>query len=200
MTKSVDFIFDFASLNAYLAYAPLKVICARRQAQLNIIPCLLGGIFKATNNQAPMVAFANIKNKMQYEMLEVDRFIKRHGFTRYRMNPHFPVNTLSLMRGLVAAEMDGKKEPYIEAGLRAMWEDGENMADPPTIIRVLTAAGLDGARYVARAGEADVKQRLMNNTESAVARGAFGVPTFFVGSEMFFGKERLGQLEELLSH
>ena len=198
MTKTVDFIFDFASLNAYLAYAPLKALCARRHATLNLIPCLLGGIFKATNNQAPMIAFANIKNKMQYEMLEVERFITRHAFSRYRMNPHFPVNTLTLMRGLIAAEMDGQKEPYVEAGLKAMWEDGENMADGPTILRVLNAAGLDGARYLARAGEADVKQRLIDNTEAAVARGAFGIPTFYVGKEMFFGKERLGQIDEML--
>jgi 2-hydroxychromene-2-carboxylate isomerase len=198
MTKTVEFIFDFASPNAYFAHHVLKDICARNGAQMNVIPCLLGGIFKATNNQAPMIAFGPVKGKMAYEMLETDRFLKKHRLERFKFNPHFPVNTLTVMRGLVAAEMDGAKEKYIDVVLKAMWEDGENMADASVIVRVLTAGGLDGARILEMTQNPEVKERLAANTNAAVERGAFGIPTFFVGKEMFFGKERLGQVEEML--
>jgi 2-hydroxychromene-2-carboxylate isomerase len=198
MTKIVDFVFDFASPNAYFAFHVLKDICARRGAQMNILPCLLGGIFKATNNQAPMIAFGPVKGKMAYEMLETDRFIKKHKLERFKFNPHFPVNTLVVMRGLIAAEMDGAKDKYIDVVLKAMWEDGENMADAATIARVLTAGGLNASRLIEMTQNPEVKEKLAANTNAAVERGAFGIPTFYVGKEMFFGKERLGQVEELL--
>jgi 2-hydroxychromene-2-carboxylate isomerase len=198
MAKSVDFIFDFASPNAYLAFHVLKNICAGQSARMNVIPCLLGGIFKLSNNQAPMIAFGNIKGKMQYELLETDRFIEKHGLTRFKFNPHFPVNTLTVMRGLIAAEMENVKDRYIDACLKAMWEDGEKMDDPAIIRRVLDAAGLDGESILARCADAGVKQKLMDNTQAAVDRGAFGIPTFYVGKEMFFGKDRLEQVETLL--
>jgi 2-hydroxychromene-2-carboxylate isomerase len=199
VTKTVDFIFDFASPNAYLAHAVLKDICARRGARMVVVPCLLGGIFKATNNQAPMIAFGPVKGKMAYEMLETGRFIKRHRLERFTFNPHFPVNTLTVMRGLIAAEMDGVKDRYIDAVLRAMWENGQNMADAAVIARVLTEAGLDATRLLEMTQNPEVKEKLAANTNAAVERGAFGIPTFFVGQEMFFGKERLGQVEELLA-
>ena len=195
MTKTVDFIFDFASPNAYLAHKVLSQICARHGARMHIIPCLLGGIFKATNNQAPMIAFGPVKGKMAYEMLETDRFIKKHALEHFKFNPHFPVNTLQIMRGLIAAELDGVKDKYIDICLRAMWEGGENMADLPTIIRVLTAGGLDGDRIMGLTQNPEIKEKLAANTQSAVDRGAFGIPTIFVGNEMFFGKDRLGQVE-----
>jgi 2-hydroxychromene-2-carboxylate isomerase len=198
VTKTVDFIFDFASPNAYFAHHVLKAICVRRGAAMNVLPCLLGGIFKATNNQAPMIAFGPVKGKMAYEMLETDRFIKKHRLERFKFNPHFPVNTLTVMRGLIAAEMDGVKDKYIDVVLKAMWEDGENMADPATISRVLAAGGLDAARLVEMTQNPEVKEKLAANTNAAVERGAFGIPTFYVGKEMFFGKERLGQVEEML--
>lgn len=198
MTKTVDFIFDFASPNAYFAHHVLKGICTRHGAKMNVIPCLLGGIFKATNNQAPMIAFGPVKGKMAYEMLETDRFIKKHRLERFKFNPHFPVNTLAVMRGLIAAEMDGVKDKYIDVVLKAMWEDGENMADPAVISRVLSANGLDAARILEMTQNPEVKEKLAANTNAAVERGAFGIPTFYVGKEMFFGKERLGQVEEML--
>jgi 2-hydroxychromene-2-carboxylate isomerase len=166
---------------------------------MNVLPCLLGGIFKATNNQAPMIAFGPVKGKMAYEMLETDRFIKRHRLERFKFNPHFPVNTLAVMRGLIAAEMDGVKVKYIDVVLKAMWEDGENMADPATISRVLSAGGLNAAHLMEMTQNPEVKEKLAANTNAAVERGAFGIPTFYVGKEMFFGKERLGQVEEMLS-
>jgi 2-hydroxychromene-2-carboxylate isomerase len=195
-TKMIDFIFDFASPNAYLSHKVLPEITARTGAAVNLIPCLLGGIFKATGNQAPMVAFGGIKGKMAYEMLETQRFIAKHGLTRFKMNPHFPVNSLLAMRGLIAAEMDGVNTAYVDAVLAGFWEDGLKMDDPAVLQGVLDEAGLDGAALIARTQEPEVKQKLVHNTETAVARGAFGIPTFFVGEEIFFGKERLAQVEE----
>jgi 2-hydroxychromene-2-carboxylate isomerase len=199
MTKTIDFIFDFASPNAYYAWNVLPQIATRTGAVVNLIPCLLGGIFKATGNQAPMLAFGGIQGKMAYEMLESQRFVKKHGLTRFKMNPHFPVNSLLAMRGLIAAEMEGAKDAYVAAVLAGFWEDGLKMDDPAVLQGVLDNAGLDGAALIARTQDPEVKQKLVANTEAAVARGAFGIPTFFVGEEIFFGKERLGQVEEEVS-
>ncbi len=196
MTKTIDFIFDFASPNAYYSWKVLPEIAARTGATVNLIPCLLGGIFKATGNQAPMIAFGEIKGKLGYEMLESQRFMKKHGLTKFQMNPHFPVNSLLAVRGLIAAEMEGAKDAYVAAVLAGFWEDRLKMDDPAVLQGVLDKAGLNGAALMARTQDADVKQKLMDNTEAAVARGAFGIPTFFVGDEMFFGKERLGQVED----
>jgi 2-hydroxychromene-2-carboxylate isomerase len=197
--KTIEFIFDFGSPNAYLADAPLKAIAQRHGATVKRVPCLLGGIFKATGNRAPMIAFGTVKGKMEYERLEMERFIARHGLTRFRMNPHFPVNTLLAMRGMVAAQQRGEEDRYVAAVLAAMWEDGEKMDDPEVFVRVLDAAGLDGAAVLAATQDGAVKQQLAVNTQNAVERGVFGIPTFFVGSEMFFGKDRLGQVEEELA-
>ncbi len=199
MAKRLEFIFDFGSPNAYLAYKALAPILERTGASLTIVPCLLGGIFKATNNKAPMIAFGDVKGKMEYERLEMVRFIKKHQLTRFSFNPHFPVNTLILMRGAIAADATGQLTPYVEAGLKAMWEDGLKMDDPEVYAEALTAAGLDGAALLARTQDADVKAKLAANTDAAVARGAFGIPTFYVGDEMFFGKDRLDQVEEALA-
>ena len=196
MTKQVDFIFDFASPNAYFAY---KVLSADGDIEIAVTPCLLGGIFKATGNQAPMVAFANIKNKLAYDFLEIQRFIKKHGLSRFKMNPHFPVNTLHAMRGLIAAQREGVAAPYIEAVLAAMWEDEKNMSDTDVIRDVLAAAGLDADKLLALSATDEVKTALKENTAAAVERGAFGVPTFFVGEERCFGKERLEQVREALA-
>ncbi|MBX3479319.1 MAG: 2-hydroxychromene-2-carboxylate isomerase [Caulobacter sp.] len=199
MAKTLDFIFDFASPNAYMASMVLPDILARTGATLNVIPCLLGGLFKATGNQAPFTAFGGIKGKMDYEMLESRRFVAKHGLSRFRMNPHFPINTLIIMRAFVAAGLEGVGERYMEVVLKAMWEDGENMGDPEVVARVLNAAGLDASALLERAQSHEVKSILMNNTQAAADRGAFGIPTFFVGDEIFFGKERLGQVEEELT-
>jgi 2-hydroxychromene-2-carboxylate isomerase len=191
----VEFIFDFASPNAYLAYKVLPPILERTGATLEITPCLLGGIFNATGNQAPMIAFGNIKGKLDYEQKEMERFIARHSLTAFKFNPHFPVNTLTLVRGAVAAASDDVLEHYIEAGLAAMWESGLKMDDPEVYVQAMNDAGLDGKRLLERTQEPEVKAQLISNTEQAVARGAFGIPTFFVGDEMFFGKDRLEQVE-----
>jgi len=199
MTKRLDFIFDFGSPNAYLSWKVLPAILERTGAELNLIPCLLGGIFKATNNQSPMQAFGGVRNKLAYEMLETQRFVARHGLSAYRMNPHFPVNTLLIMRGLVAARRAGVGEAYAAAVLTAMWEDGRKMDDPAVVAEVLGAAGLNAEAILAATQDPEVKAELVANTEAAVERGAFGIPTFYVGDEMFFGKDRLGQVEEALA-
>lgn len=198
MTKTLDFIFDFASPNAYLSYKTLPPILERTGAKLNLVPCLLGGIFKSTGNQAPMLAFGGIKGKLDYEQLETRRFIAKHDLTEFTFNKHFPVNTLILMRGAIAAQLDGRLDAYVEAGLKAMWEDGLKMDDPEVYAAAMTSAGFDGASLLERTQDPEVKAKLVENTAGAVERGAFGIPTFYVGDEMFFGKERLAQVEEAL--
>lgn len=196
MPATIDFIFDFGSPNAYLAWRVLQAIAQRNGARINLIPCLLGGIFKATNNRSPVEAFGEVKGKLAYEALETRRFVARHGLTAYRPNPHFPVNTLLIMRGLIAAKRMGVADRYLETVLAAMWEEGEKMDDPAVVARVLSAAGLDGQALLAATQDPEVKAELIANTEAAVARGVFGIPTFFVGDEMFFGKDRLEQVED----
>jgi len=199
MTKTVEFHFDFGSPNAYLSWKVVPEIERRTGTTFTYVPVLLGGIFKATNNVSPVIANQGIKNKGEYQFLEIERFIKKHNLTRFKFNSHFPVNTLQIMRGAVAAEIDGNLPAYIAAVMPAMWEDSKKMDDADVIKAVLDAAGLDGARMLARIQEADVKAKLAANTEGSVARGAFGIPTFFVDGEIYFGKDRLREVEEAIA-
>ena len=194
--KTVDFLFDFGSPNAYLSHRVVPDIEKRTGARFVYVPVLLGGIFKLTNNQPPMVAFGNIKNKMPYEMLETRRFVARHRLAAFTFNPHFPVNTLVLMRAAVAADAEGQLAPYVEAVFQHMWERGTKMDDPAVCRAALLESGLDADRLLSRAQDQDVKDTLMRNTQEAVDRGAFGIPTFFVGSEIYFGKDRLRDVED----
>ncbi len=198
MSATIEFIFDFGSANAYLAYRALPRILERTGARLMINPCLLGGIFKATGNSAPTVAFAAVKGKLEYEMLEIRRFVAKHGIDKFRLNPHFPVNTLMLMRGLIAARESGQEAAYLEMGLEGLWEEGLKLDDPEILARRIDSAGLNAASLLAAAQTDRVKLKLADNTAAAVARGVFGIPTFFVGDDMFFGKDRLGQVEEAI--
>jgi 2-hydroxychromene-2-carboxylate isomerase len=196
MTPKVEFHFDFGSPNAYFVHKLVPQVEQRTGAKLAYVPILLGGVFKLTNNQPPMVQFKGVKNKQEYQRLEIVRFIKKHGLTAFKMNPHFPVNTVQIMRGAAAAEMDGQLARYVDAVFRHMWEEGQKMDDPEVIRAALDASGIDGARVLARIQDQDVKDRLLKNTEASVARGTFGAPTFFVGDEIFFGKDRLRDVEE----
>ena len=198
MTPNVEFHFDFGSPNAYLAHKVLPAIEERTGVRFGYVPILLGGVFKLTNNQPPMVQFKDVKAKSDYMKIEIVRFIKKHGLTRFKMNPHFPVNTVQIMRGAVAAESDGQLPKYADAVFRHMWEDGLKMDDPEVAAAFLSANGFDGPALLARTQEPDIKAKLAANTEAAVARGVFGIPTFFVGDAMFFGKDRLDQVEEAL--
>jgi 2-hydroxychromene-2-carboxylate isomerase len=193
---AVEFHFDVGSPNAYLSHLVIPEIEARTGARFAYVPILLGGVFKLTGNRSPAEAFAGIKNKPEYERLELQRFLRRHGITAFRFNPHFPVNTLQLMRGAVAAQREGVFERYVDAVFRAMWADPRKMDDPAVFAATLEQAGLPAGRLLARLQEAPVKEQLLRNTEASVARGTFGAPTFFVGDEMFFGKDRLCDVEE----
>jgi 2-hydroxychromene-2-carboxylate isomerase len=167
----------------------------RTGATFKYVPVLLGGVFKMTGNVSPMVANQGIKNKGDYQQLEFRRFIAKHGLTKFKWNANFPVNTLAIMRGAAAAQIEGTERAYANAVFRNMWEEGLKMDDPAVITAAFTGYDLDAAMIMARCQDAAVKDRLMKNTESSVARGTFGSPTFFVGSEMYFGKDRLPDVE-----
>lgn len=192
----VQFLFDFGSPNAYLCHKVIPAIQQRTGTTFEYVPILLGGLFKLASNRSPIEAFAGIANKQAYERLEMQRFIARHALNRFRSNPFFPVNTLHIMRGAVAAQTLGGFMPYIDAMYAAMWEQGRNMNDVAEISNVLTAAGIDAGQLLEASQQPDVKSRLIANTQSAFDRGAFGSPTFFVGHEIFFGKDRLSDVEE----
>ena len=196
MPRTIDFYFDFGSPNAYLCLCALPAVEARIGKVFVLKPVLLGGVFKATNNRSPFEAFAAIPTKMAYDRMEMGRFVKRHGLTQFRPNPFFPINTLAMMRGAYAAKKLGVFEPYIEATVAGMWEKQLNMGDMEVFASVLSEAGLPAAELYRESQEADVKQALMAETQELIDRGGFGIPTFFVGDEMFFGKDRLREVEE----
>ena len=193
-----EFHFDFGSPNAYLAERVLPAIEQRNGVKFDYVPVLLGGVYKATGNASPADTLRGVKNKPEYNALETQRFLRRHNITEFKSNPFFPVNTLALMRGAVAAQFEGMFEPYFRAAYRHMWVEPKKMDDPEIAVAALTTSGLDAKRLFARASEADVKAKLIENTQSAVDRGAFGSPTFFVGNEIFFGKEQLRDVEEMV--
>ena len=192
-------MFDFGSPNAFLSHEAIPAIEKRTGTKFEYIPILLGGVFKATNNKSPAETLAGIKNKREFLALETERFVKRFGVKPYVSNPFFPVNTLHLMRAAIAAQLEGVFEPYVEAAFHHMWIEPKKMDDPEVAAKALSTSGLDGAKLLARAQEPEVKAKLIANTQGAVERGAFGSPTFFVGKEMFFGKEQLREVEELIS-
>ncbi|KYK43141.1 2-hydroxychromene-2-carboxylate isomerase [Bradyrhizobium sp. 191] len=196
MSLKVEFLFDFGSPNAYLAELALPGIERRTGVKFEYVPILLGGIFKATGNMSPFESLHGIKNKPEYQALETQRFIRRHNVTKFRSNPFFPVNTLMLMRGAVAAQFEGVFEPYFRAAYHHMWEEPKKMDDLETFRAAFISSGVDIDRLLARAQQDDVKKGLIDRTTDAVNRGAFGSPTFFVGDEMFFGKDQLRDVEE----
>jgi 2-hydroxychromene-2-carboxylate isomerase len=197
MTK-VEFHFDFGSPNAYLAHLVIPQIERRTGAKFEYVPVLLGGVFKLTGNRSPVESLAGIKNKPDYERLDTARFIKRHGITGFRHNPFFPVNTLTIMRGAVAAQRLGVFERYVDQIYRQMWSEPKKLDDVAVWQAVLRGAGFDADRFAELVQDAEVKARLLDNTTRSVERGTFGSPTFFVGDEIFFGKDRLRDVEEMI--
>jgi len=194
----VEFHFDFGSPNAYLSHLVLPEIEKRTGVKFEYVPILLGGIFKLTNNRSPAESLVGIKNKPEYERLETKRFLQRHGITRFQSNPFFPVNTLTLMRGAVAAQALGVFERYVDEMYRHMWAEPKKMDDPNVLRAALQESGLHSERFFELIQTSEVKERLLENTQRSVERGAFGSPTFFVGDEIFFGKDRLRDVEELI--
>jgi 2-hydroxychromene-2-carboxylate isomerase len=192
----VEFHFDFGSPNAYLAELVLPEIERRTGVKFDYVPVLLGGVYKATGNMSPFDSLRGIKNKPEYNALETQRFLRRHKITKFKSNPFFPVNTLTLMRGAVAAQFEGMFEPYFHAAYHHMWVEPKKMDDPQVFQEAFVSSGIDIDRLIARAQQDDVKKKLIENTTDAVARGSFGSPTFFVVNEIFFGKDSLRNVEE----
>jgi 2-hydroxychromene-2-carboxylate isomerase len=195
MAATVEFHFDFGSPNAYLAHRLVPEVAARTGARFVYVPVLLGGVFKATNNASPMQQFAGIPAKLAYMRREMARFAARHGLAEFAMNPHFPVNTVQIMRGAVVAQEEGRLADYVDAVFAGMWARGLKLDDPAVIRSCLDEAGLDGGHILGRIGEDAIKQTLIANTEASVARGSFGSPSFYLGEELYFGKDSLPALE-----
>ena len=196
MTVRVEFHFDFGSPNAYLSHLVIPGIEERTGVAFEYVPVLLGGVFKATGNVSPAVSLQGIKNKPEYQGLETARFVKQHGITAYRSNPHFPVNTLQIMRGAVYAGRAGLFERYVDAVYRHMWTEARKMDDAEVIAAALQESDLPASDIMAGIQNTEVKAELIANTENSVARGVFGSPSFFVGDELYFGKDRLRDVEE----
>jgi 2-hydroxychromene-2-carboxylate isomerase len=196
VAPKAEFLFDFGSPHAYLAHKVIPEIERRTGVKCTYVPVLLGGIFKLTGNRSPVETLKGIKNKPEFLALEMQRFIRRHNIGAFKPNPFFPVITLLLMRGAVAAQFEGVFEHYVQAGFHHMWEEPKKMDDPAIFHSALSASGLDAGLLLARAQDQDVKDRLVALTQDAVNRGCFGSPTFFVGKEMFYGKDQLRDVED----
>ena len=183
----LDFYYDFGSPNAYMAW---KALSAMPGVELIMHPVLIGGLFKTVGNQPPWQARPRRPAKMSYMMVEIQRFAKMYGLGDFKMNPHFPVNTLLAMRAAMAAQAAGVHDTFVPAVFRAMWEDGVDVSKPEELARVLSDAGLDGKALVAATQTDAVKQALMQATQDCADRGAFGLPTWFTpDGEMYFGKD-----------
>jgi len=196
MSPSVEFHFDFGSPNAYLSHLVIPALEARTGVRVRYVPILLGGVFKATNNVSPAVSLSGIKNKGEYHALETQRFLKAHAIERFRPNPFFPVNTLKIMRGAIAAEREGVFERYVDEVYRHMWADPKKMDDIEIIESAFRESALPAEKILAEIQNPKVKAVLIANTEASVDRGVFGSPSFFVGDELYFGKDRLREVEE----
>ena len=195
MAKSVEFLFDVGSPTAYLAYTQMPTLAERTGAEIVWVPILLGGVFHATGNASPVMVPA----KGKYYEVDIAR-CARHLGVPFRLNPYFVINSMNLMRGAVATQQDGGFDTYCDAVFTGMWVDGLNMGDAGVVAEVLTKAGLDAERILARTGEQEVKDKLKENTSQAVERGAFGAPSFLVGNELFFGHDRLDYVERALTN
>jgi len=196
----VDFIFDIASPNAYFCNQLIPSFEKRTGVKFNYIPCLLGGIMKLSGNQPPFVAYADIKNKNDYQMIEIARFIKQHKLIKYKFNSSFPMNTVQVQRGALAAQELGVFDEYLEIMLKAMWEEDKNLSDLDVLQSTMNENNLDAEAIIKIVTSQECKDKLIANTSDAVNRGAFGVPTFFLNDEIFFGKDHLYQLEEYINY
>ena len=195
----VDFIFDVASPNTYFAHKLMPDFEKRTGVKFNYIPCLLGGIHKLSNNQPPFIAYADCKNKSDYQMIEVERFVKQHQLSKYKFNSHFPPVTIQVQRGAIAAQELGIFNEYFECVIAAMWENDKNISDIDILQGILKENNFDVASIMNIVTSQECKDKLIANTDNAVSRGAFGAPTFFFEDQIFFGKDHLYQLEEYIN-
>jgi 2-hydroxychromene-2-carboxylate isomerase len=196
--SNVEFHFDFGSPNAYLSHLVISAIEQRTGAKFTYVPVLLGGVFRLTGNSSPAEYLRGIKNKPEYEKLELQRFLERHEITIFRFNPFFPVNTLALMRGAIAAQRLGIFERYVDEVFRHMWSTPKKLDDPAVLRAAFTESDLDGEQILALTQNQEVKDALLANTQHSVDRGTFGCPTFFVDDQIYFGKDRLRDVEEAI--
>ncbi|WP_213940843.1 2-hydroxychromene-2-carboxylate isomerase [Pseudomonas sp. dw_612] len=196
MSKTVEFFFDLGSPATYLAYTQLPKICAQTDSQLIYIPILLGGVFKATGNASP----ATIPAKGRYMFEDLDRYAKRYGVP-LKFNPHFPINTLMLMRAVTGIQLRHPErfQTFIDCLFNALWVEGRSLDEPTTVAAVLTQNGFDPNEVLALTADEEVKAVLRDNTEKAVQRGVFGAPSMFIGNQLFFGQDRLDFVVEALS-
>jgi 2-hydroxychromene-2-carboxylate isomerase len=193
----VEFLFDFGSPNAYLAHKAIPLVEARSDIRFHYVPVLIGAIFKATGNQSPAFSTQGISNKPEYLGREMQRFARKYGVDSFRFNPFFPVNTLQIMRGAVVANRADVFAAYVDAVFDHMWGDEpKKMDDPEVIEAALGLSGLPARAILDGMSDPAVKQQLIDNTDNAVERGVFGLPAFFVGGELYFGKETLRELED----
>ena len=195
----VDFIFDVASPNAYFCHKLIPEFKKRTGVEFEYVPCLLGGIMKLSGNQPPFVAFADIPNKNKYQFIEIERFIKQHNLKEFKFNSSFPMNTVQLQRGALAAQELGIFERYLEIILEAIWEKDIDLADLNIFKSTLSENNIDAESMIGIITSQACKDQLIANTTDAVNRGAFGVPTFFYDDQIFFGKDHLHQLEEYIN-
>ena len=195
----VDFIFDVASPNTYFAHKLIPDFEKRTGTKFNYIPCLLGGIHKLSNNQPPFIAYADCKNKSDYQMIEVERFVKQHQLSKYKFNSHFPPVTIQVQRGAIAAQELGIFNEYFECVIAAMWENDKNISDIDVLQEILKENNFDVASIMNIVTSQECKDKLIANTDNAVSRGAFGAPTFFFEDQIFFGKDHLYQLEKYIN-
>lgn len=196
MGLSVEFHFDFGSPNAYLAHLAIPGVERRTGIAFKYVPVLLGGVFKATNNVSPAVSLRGIRNKPEYQRLETERFLRQYHLPAYVPNPHFPVNTLTIMRGAIVAGREGFFERYVDEVYQHMWTRQKKMDDPAVIAEAFAVSGLPVETLLEGVQDSAIKQQLIANTESAVERGVFGSPSFFVGDDLYFGKDKLRDVEE----
>ncbi|REL37271.1 2-hydroxychromene-2-carboxylate isomerase [Thalassotalea euphylliae] len=202
MTTNVEFHFDFGSPNAYLAHLLVQELTQKKAVNFDYVPVLLGGIFKTTGNTSPFLANQKIKNKFAYMQAELRRFLTRYQLAdKFKLNPHFPVNTLMIMRGAIAAQSLGEQvfEKYVNTMFDGMWRQGLKMDDAQVLIEVLSAADLPADEIMTLCQSDEIKQKLAANTQYSVDKGSFGAPSFYIGDELFFGKETVAEIAERLS-
>lgn len=195
MTTHAEFLYDFGSPNAYLAWRVLPEVEQRTGVTFKLSPVLLGGIFKETNNMSPFHRFGDVKGRLEYEQREMGRFMAKHAITNFAFNQNFPQNSLNMMRAAMVAEEMGELQKYTAACFRGMWEENLKMDDAEVFAHRMNDDGLPGTELLGKAAEQETKAKLVERTNHAVERGVFGLPSFFVGEELYFGKDRIGDVE-----
>ena len=195
----VDFIYDVATPNGYLAHKVIPEFEDRTHVKFNYIPCLAGGIFKLTNNTPPLIANADVKNKSDYFFIEMNRFIQKHKINQFKNNSYFPQNSLLIQRGAIAAQQLNIFKEYLDCTMSGMWEKDLNIQDIDVLKQALEEDGIDYKAIFNIIETKECKDQLIANTSWAVEKGAFGIPTFFIDDQIFFGKDHMYQLEEYIS-